>query len=59
MERKPRPLNQPILSRSQWVRIIFIGLLMAIGTVYLEASYEPVGVCYGGDAWALSSSRSS
>ena len=26
MERKPRPLSQPVLSRSQWVRIIFLGL---------------------------------
>ena len=43
MERKPRPLNQPILSRAQWVRVTFIGLLMAIGTLYLESSYEPVG----------------
>ena len=34
MERKPRPLSQPVLSRSQWVRITFIGLLMAIATLY-------------------------
>jgi Ca2+-transporting ATPase len=41
MERKPRPLNQPILSRSQWLRIIFIGILMAVFTLYVEARYEP------------------
>jgi Ca2+-transporting ATPase len=40
MEHKPRPLKQPILSRPQWVRIVFIGLLMSIGTIYLEASYQ-------------------
>lgn len=40
MERKPRPLSQPVLSRSQWVRIGFLGLLMAIGTLALEAYYE-------------------
>ncbi len=40
MEHKPRPLKQPILSRSQWVRIIFIGVLTAIVTVYLESVYE-------------------
>jgi Ca2+-transporting ATPase len=40
MARKPRPLNQPILSRSQWLRIIFIGLLMAIFTLYVEATYD-------------------
>ena len=44
MEHTPRPLKQPILSRSQWVRIIFIGLLTAIATVYLEWMYELVGI---------------
>jgi Ca2+-transporting ATPase len=41
MAHKPRPLKQPILSRSQWVRIAFIGILMSIGTIYLEMIYEP------------------
>ena len=40
MERKPRPLSQPVLSRGQWMRIIFIGFLVAIGTLVLEASAE-------------------
>jgi Ca2+-transporting ATPase len=44
MEHTPRPLKQPILSRSQWVRIIFIGLLTAIATVYLEWLYELTGI---------------
>ena len=43
MEHMPRPLKQPILSRPQWVRIAFIGLLMSIATVYLEATYEAAG----------------
>ena len=43
MERKPRPLSQPVLSRSQWVRVIIIGLLMTIGTLILEATAEPAG----------------
>jgi Ca2+-transporting ATPase len=43
MERKPRPLSQPVLSRSQWVRIAFIGILMAIGTLFLEAGAAPAG----------------
>ena len=43
MERKPRPLNQPVLSRSQWVRIAFIGILMAAGTLILEAVSAPAG----------------
>jgi Ca2+-transporting ATPase len=43
MERKPRPLSQPVLSRSQWTRIIFLGLLMALATLAVEAIYTPVG----------------
>jgi Ca2+-transporting ATPase len=35
-------LSQPVLSRSQWVRLIFTGLLIAIGTLVIEAVYEPV-----------------
>jgi Ca2+-transporting ATPase len=36
MDRKPRPLSQPVLSRGQWTRIIFLGLLVAFGTMFLE-----------------------
>src|SRR5512139_382383 len=43
MERKPRPLSQPVLNRAQWVRLVFTGLLIAIGTLALEWIYEPVG----------------
>jgi Ca2+-transporting ATPase len=39
MNRKPRPLSEPVLSRSQWMRIIFIGLLMTVGTLYVELAY--------------------
>jgi len=42
MERKPRPLSQPVLSRSQWIRLIFMGLLVAIGTLAIERAYESV-----------------
>jgi P-type Ca2+ transporter type 2C len=44
MENKPRPLKQPILNRSQWLRIVFLGFLTAIVTVYLESVYEATGV---------------
>ena len=44
MARKPRPLSQPVLTRSQWVRITFLGLLMAIATLFLEAYFAPAGV---------------
>jgi Ca2+-transporting ATPase len=43
MDRKPRPLRQPVLTRSQWVRIAFVGTLVAIGTLVLEWAYEPAG----------------
>jgi Ca2+-transporting ATPase len=43
MKNKPRPLKQPILSTSQWVRIAFMGLLTALATVYLESVYEADG----------------
>ncbi len=42
MEKKPRPLNQPILSGGQWLRMSFIGFLIALGTLALEARYEPI-----------------
>ena len=44
MEKKPRPLKQPILSRSQWLRIIFLGILTAIVTIYLESTYQDTDV---------------
>ena len=44
MDQKPRPLSQPLLSRSQWVRVTFLGLLMAAGTLILEASQESDGI---------------
>jgi Ca2+-transporting ATPase len=43
MDRKPRPLSQPVITRNQWVRMIFLGLLMTIGTLYLEHAYMPGG----------------
>ena len=42
MERKPRPVGQPVLSRSQWIRVGFIGILMAAGTLMVEAGAAPV-----------------
>jgi Ca2+-transporting ATPase len=43
MDRKPRPLSQPVITRNQWVRMIFLGLLMTVGTLYLEYAYTPEG----------------
>jgi Ca2+-transporting ATPase len=43
MERKPRPLTQPVLSRSQWVRIVFLGLITAVGTLAIEVGNASAG----------------
>lgn len=42
MEHTPRPLKQPILKTSQWIRIGFIGLLTAIAVVYVESAYQGI-----------------
>jgi Ca2+-transporting ATPase len=42
MDRKPRPLSQPVLSRSQWVRLILTGALIAIVTLAVERNYEGI-----------------
>ena len=42
MERKPRPIDQPVLTLPQWVRIIILGLIMAAGTLWVRAYYEPL-----------------
>jgi Ca2+-transporting ATPase len=44
MDRKPRPLTQPVLSRSQWLRLIFTGLLIALGTLAIEATFQQVSM---------------
>ncbi len=46
MERKPRPLSQPVLSRSQWARLVFMGLLVAFGTLLVEWYFTSVNVEY-------------
>jgi Ca2+-transporting ATPase len=43
MERKPRPISQPVLSGSQWMRIGIIGILMATGTLIVEEVADPAG----------------
>jgi Ca2+-transporting ATPase len=39
MARTPRPLQQPVLSRAQWLRIVLLGVVMAAGTLLAEAYY--------------------
>jgi P-type Ca2+ transporter type 2C len=42
MEHSPRPLKQPILNSSQWVRIALIGLLTSFAVVYAEFAYQGI-----------------
>ena len=42
MERKPRPLNAPVVSRGQWVVIAVLGIIMALGTLLLLETAPPV-----------------
>ena len=44
MDHRPRPLRQPILAQGQWVRVTFIGLLMAVATILVEASYDDLAI---------------
>ena len=42
MDRKPRPANAPVLSRAQWLRLILLGIIMAVGTVFVQGYFEPL-----------------
>ena len=52
MARKPRPVTQPVLSRGQWMRLIFIGFIAALTTLGTEtaAGDNAVAVATGGFA---------
>ena len=40
MQKKPRPLSQPVLSRAQWVKIVFMGGLQAAAILGVLLRYE-------------------
>jgi Ca2+-transporting ATPase len=40
MDRKPRPLAQPVLDAPQWVRAAALGLLMAIATLWVRDAFD-------------------
>jgi len=42
MDRRPRPMNAPVLSRGTWFRVTILGLIIAVGTLLVRAAYEPV-----------------
>jgi Ca2+-transporting ATPase len=42
MDRKPRPIHAPVISRAQWVVIAVLGVIMALGTLLTLAYAAPV-----------------
>ncbi|MCW4028170.1 MAG: cation-translocating P-type ATPase [Candidatus Bathyarchaeota archaeon] len=42
MKRKPRPLSEPVLSLHRWIRIIFMGLIIAVATLFIEGYYSGI-----------------
>ena len=42
MERKPRPMEQPVISAKQWVRIVLLGTVIAAGTLLVQANSDAV-----------------
>ena len=42
MARKPRQVNEPVLSRAAWLRISCLGILMAAGALFVLAYFEPI-----------------
>jgi P-type Ca2+ transporter type 2C len=42
MDRKPRPMTAPVVSRGQWVVIVTLGILMAVGALLLLEYAQPV-----------------
>jgi Ca2+-transporting ATPase len=42
MERRPRPMTAPVVTRAQWLVIIILGFIMAAGALLTRAYAEPV-----------------
>ncbi|HEX2383201.1 MAG TPA: cation-transporting P-type ATPase [Acidimicrobiales bacterium] len=40
MDRKPRPLAEPVLNVPQWVRAVGLGVLMAVATLWVRDAFE-------------------
>ena len=40
MDRKPRPLAQPVLDVPQWVRAVGLGVLMSVATLWVRDAFE-------------------
>jgi Ca2+-transporting ATPase len=40
MNHPPRPMTAPVLNRAQWLRIIFLGLLIAVATLVILDHFE-------------------
>ena len=40
MDRKPRPLAEPVLNMPQWIRAVGLGVLMAAATLWVRDAFE-------------------
>jgi Ca2+-transporting ATPase len=40
MDRKPRPLAQPVLDATQWVRAVGLGVLISLATLWVRDAFE-------------------
>lgn len=50
MERKPRSLNDHVIDRAMWERVVFIGLVMGAVTLLTIDMFLPGGLIEGGDS---------
>ena len=47
MTSPPRPVNEPVITREMWVSMVYVGLVMAAGTLYVLDASLPGGFIDG------------
>jgi P-type Ca2+ transporter type 2C len=47
MRRAPRPPDEPVITRRMWAGILFVGAIMAVGTLYVLDASMPGGLVEG------------
>ncbi|MFY9263273.1 MAG: cation-translocating P-type ATPase [Arcanobacterium sp.] len=55
MARKPRRLTDRVLGKTMWMRIVFLGLVMGLITIFMLDWYEPSGLFEG--HWHIDEAR--
>ncbi|MGJ6979245.1 cation-translocating P-type ATPase [Aestuariimicrobium soli] len=54
MQRRPRNLNEPIIDRAMWMRVLFIGLVMGFSMLVTIDIFLPGGLVEGHDSLEVS-----